>query len=169
MSIQFGVSSNPFNSRQSPYDKMDRDALLMEHQKLKDDIDKLKEREMELRKYIVDRCFPNKQEGTNTLALGDNFNLKAQIKYNYKLDNDNSMVETCLDQIEKMGNEGSFLAERLVSWHATFNLTEYRKLCESDATDIQKKIRKKIEEILTITEAAPTLEIKAPKSLNLLL
>jgi hypothetical protein len=163
MSIQFAASSNPFNSQQSPYDKMDTDTLLMEHQKLKDDIDKLKEREMELRKYIVDRCFPNKQEGTNILALGAGYELKAGVKFNYKLDTDLKKVENALDDIAVMGNEGAFLADRLVKWEATFLLTEYREICKSDATDIQKKIRKRIEDVLTITEAAPTLEIKEPK------
>jgi hypothetical protein len=164
MSIQFGVSSNPFNSQQSPYDKMDRDALLMEHQKLKDDIDKLKEREMELRKYIVDRCFPNKQEGTNTLALGAGYELKAGVKFNYKLA-ENKIVETCLDKISAIGNQGAFVADRLVSWSPSFLLTEYHNLQEQakegDKSAIE--ILKICSEMLTINEAAPTLTIKEPK------
>jgi hypothetical protein len=161
MSIQFGVS---FNSRQSPYDKMDRDTLLMEHQKLKDDIDKLKEKEMELRKYIVDRCFPNKQEGTNTLALGAGYELKAGVKFNYKLA-ENKIVETCLDKISAIGNQGAFVADRLVSWSPSFLLTEYRNLQEQakegDKSAIE--ILKICSEMLTIDEAAPTLAIKEPK------
>jgi hypothetical protein len=164
MSIQFGVSSNPFNSRQSSYDAMDRDALLMEHQKLKDDIDKLKEKEMELRKYIVDRCFPNKQEGTNTLALGNGYELKAGVKFNYKLA-ENKIVETCLDKISAIGNQGAFVADRLVSWSPSFLLTEYRNLQEQakegDKSAIE--ILKICSEMLTIDEAAPTLAIKEPK------
>jgi hypothetical protein len=136
----------------------------MEHQKLKDDIDKLKEREMELRKYIVDRCFPNKQEGTNTLALGAGYELKSQIKYNYKLA-ENKIVETCLDKISAIGNQGSFVADRLVSWSPSFLLTEYRNLQEQakegDKSAIE--ILKICSEMLTIDEAAPTLNIKEPK------
>jgi hypothetical protein len=143
---------------------MDRDALLMEHQKLKDDIDKLKEKEMELRKYIVDRCFPNKQEGTNTLALGNGYELKAGVKFNYKLA-ENKIVETCLDKISAIGNQGAFVADRLVSWSPSFLLTEYRNLQEQakegDKSAIE--ILKICSEMLTIDEAAPTLAIKEPK------
>jgi hypothetical protein len=164
MSIQFVEN---FNSRQSPYDKMDRDTLLMEHQKLKDDIDKLKEREMELRKYIVNRCFPNKQEGTNTLALGAGYELKVGVKFNYKLA-ENKIVENCLDKISAIGNQGSFIADRLVSWSPSFLLTEYRNLQEQakkgDKSAIE--ILKICSEMLTIDEAAPTLNIKEPKKVK---
>ena len=160
---QFASVQNPFNSQQSPYDIMDRDTLLMKHQKLKDEIDKLKEYEMELRKYIVERYFPNKQEGTNTLALGKGYELKAGVKFNYKLA-ENKVVEACLDRISAVGNQGSFVAERLVSWSPSFLLTEYRNLQEQakEGDNSAIEILKICTEMLEIREAAPTLEIKEP-------
>ncbi len=147
----------------SPWDALTQDQCLMKWQELKDGLARAKEAEMEMRKYIVSRAFPQAEENTNTIELGGGYELKAGIKYNYNLDSDLSKVAACLVEIEKMGNEGAFLAERLVKWSATFLLTEYRKLQEVDATDIQKKILAKINTVLTITDAAPTLEIKEPK------
>ena len=147
----------------NPYDAMSCDELLLEHQHLKDNLEKLKEKEMELRKYIVKHAFPEAIEGINTLELGNGYELKAEVKFNYKLDEDLDKVENTLNRITKMGNEGSFIADRLVKWSASFLLTEYRKLQADDATDLQKAIKKEIDSVLIITDAAPTLEIKEPK------
>ena len=147
----------------SPYDAMTQDQVLIKWNELKKAVETAKEAEMDMRKYIVKRAFPDGKEGTNTAALGNGYELKAGIKKNYKLDTDLDNVEKALDDIEKMGNEGAFIAERLVKWSADFLLTEYRKLEAEDATDIQKKIKARIDSILTITDAAPTLEIKEPK------
>lgn len=152
--------AKPFN----PWDNMTRDELLMKHQKLKADLEKAKEAEMEFRKYLVKRVFPDAIEGTNTLELGNGYSAKAVVKYNYNLDPDLDKVDAALNRIAKMGNEGAFIAERLVKWSASFLLTEYRKLQEPDATEIQKAIKKEIDGVLTITDAAPTFEIKEPKA-----
>lgn len=148
----------------SPYDAMTQDQILMKWQEMKEDIEKAKEREMEMRKYIVKRAFPEKKEGMNTAELGAGYQLKAAVKYNYTLDPDIEKIEKALDAIEQIGNRGSFLAERLVSWKANFLVTEYRPLCEDDATEEEKKIKAIVDSILTISEAAPSLEIKEPKA-----
>lgn len=155
----------PFVTQPSanPLDALNQDQLLMKWQEAKDALARAKEIEMDLRKYIVGRAFPQPTEGTNTLELGGGYELKAAIKYHYKLDPDLSKVEQALDDIAGMGNEGAFIADRLVKWSADFLLTEYRKLQEPDATDIQKKIKARIDAVLTITDAAPSLEIKSPK------
>lgn len=155
-------NSPPVSS--NPYDAMNEDQLLMEHKKLQDELSALKEREMELRKYIVNRAFPKKEEGTNTKELGNGYELKAVVKYNYKLA-ENQIVEATLDEIAKLGNEGSFIADRLVGWTPTFYKTEYNKLIDDAAagSETAKKILKLTENMLTITDAAPTLTIKEPK------
>lgn len=153
----------PQSSAPNPWDKMTQDELLVRHQELKSKLEKAKEAEMELRKYIVARAFPDAKEGTNTLDLGNGYKLKAGVKFNYKLDPDPDKVQAALDRIAKMGNEGSFIADRLVTWSADFKLTEYRKLEAEDATEQQKAMKKEIDSVLTITDAAPTLEIKEPK------
>lgn len=149
---------------ENPLDKLSRDEILTKWQQLKTDIETAKQAEMAMRKYIVKRAFPEATEGTNKQDLGNGYSLKAGVKFNYNLDNDLEEVEKALDDISKMGNEGAFLADRLVQWSASFLLTEYRKLCEEDATPIQRKIKARIERVLTITEASPTLDIVAPKA-----
>lgn len=154
--------NNPAPS--NPWDAMSNDQLLMEWGKKKQAIEDAKNEEMELRKYIVKREFPKANEGMNTKELGAGYQLKAGIKYNYNLA-DNDTVESTLERLSNLGNAGSAIADRLVSWKPNFLLTEYRQLCEDkekgskfavDALNI-------ISEMLTITEAAPTLEIKEAK------
>lgn len=158
------VEASPPTSPLSPLDRMNEDVLLMLWADKKKAIEEAKEAEMDLRKYIVARAFPQKQEGVNTKELGNGYTLKAGVKYNYNLAA-NDVVEKCLDHISALGNEGPFIADRLVSWKASFLLTEYRDLCErKDAGDERAvKILGIVNEMLVITEAAPSLEIKAPK------
>lgn len=148
----------------NPLDAKSEDDLLMLWADKKKAIETAKEEEMDLRKYIVGRAFPAKSEGMNTKELGNGYQLKAAIKYNYNLA-ENAKVEECLDHIASLGNEGPFIADRLVSWKPAFLLTEYRALCErKDAGDERAiKILGIVNDMLTITEAAPTLEIKEPK------
>lgn len=142
-----------------------RDGLLMLWQKAKEDIEKAKNFEMEIRKLAVKATFDKPKEGMNTVELGNGYIAKASIKYNYNLA-DNDTVEACLDEISKVGNEGSFIADRLVGWTPAFKLTEYRLIQEGVEKGDQSciKIMASINKMLTITEAAPTLEIKAPKT-----
>ena len=148
----------------NPYDAMSEDQLLMAHKKLQEDLSALKEKEMELRKYIVSRTFPNRTEGTNTKELGNGYELKAVVKYNYKL-SDNDIVEKTLVEIASIGNEGPFIADRLIGWTPNFYKTEYNKLIDDAAAGNEnaKKILKLCENMLIITDAAPTLTIKEPK------
>lgn len=156
---------NPVPS--SPWDAMNEDQLLMEWDKVKKSIEVVKANEMELRKYIVDRAFPNKHEGMNTKLLGDNsgYELKAAVKFNYNLA-DNDTVENCLAKVASLGNQGPFIADRLVSWKPSFLLTEYRQLeIDKEKGDgFAIAVLKAIEPMLTISDAAPDLKIKEPKA-----
>jgi hypothetical protein len=161
----FNPNPKPFN----PWDNMTQDELLVAWDKRKKAIEVAKNEEMELRKYIVSRAFPEKHEGTNTQELGNGYSLKAVVKYNYNLDPDNSKVEAALEKIALLGNEGSFIADRLVSWKPNFLLKEYRELQERSLQNLPEdsfanQALRIINEVLTITEASPTLEIKEPKS-----
>lgn len=154
--------SNPTPS--NPWDALSNDEILLLWQQKKEAIETAKNEEMELRKYVVKREFPKPDEGMNNKDLGNGFTLKAGIKYNYNLAS-NDVVEDCLNHIAKLGNEGPFIADRLVGWTPSFKLTEYRLLCEARDKGEQHAINilKYVETMLTITEAAPTLEIKEPK------
>lgn len=157
------IATNPTPS--SPYDAMNEDQLLMAWDDIKKAIEVAKAQEMDLRKYIVNRAFPKKHEGMNTCELGNGYELKAQVKFNYNLA-DNDTVENCLAKVASLGNQGPFIANRLVSWKPNFLLTEYRQL-EEDASKGEKfaqEVLKAIQPMLTISDGAPTLEIKEPKA-----
>jgi len=160
------AQATPWPSASSnPLDAMNEDQLLMLWDEKKKAIELAKEAEMDLRKYIVDRAFPKKHEGMNTKELGNGYSLKAAVKYNYNLA-DNDKVEDCLNRIAALGNSGSFIADRLVSWKPSFLLTEYRQLVEDKGKGdkVAENILNIVNEMLTITEAAPSLEIKEPKA-----
>jgi hypothetical protein len=160
----FDPSNIPITSMHSPWDGLDQDQLLLLWQEKKEAITKAKNEEMELRKYIVGRAFPDAKEGTNTAELGNGYELKAVVKFNYKLA-DNDTVENGLDAIAAIGNEGSFIADRLVGWTPAFHLTEYRKLQEEaeNGSGEARAILREVIKFLTIEDAAPTLNIKEPK------
>lgn len=160
-----GAQVTPSNPQPSnPWDAMNEDALLLLWNGKKAAIETAKAEEMELRKYIVSREFPKKQEGTQRKELGNGYELKAVVKYNYNLA-DNETVEKCLDHISALGNEGPFIADRLVSWKPNFLKTEYNDLLERKSKGDERaiKILSIIDQMLTITEGAPTLDIVEPK------
>lgn len=161
-----GAVVNPINPTPSnPWDAMNEDALLLLWNAKKAAIETAKAEEMELRKYIVKREFPKPQEGTQRKELGNGYELKAVVKYNYNLA-DNETVEKCLDHISALGNEGSFIADRLVSWKPNFLKTEYNDLLErkSKGDERAAKILDIVNDMLTITDGAPTLDIVEPKA-----
>lgn len=156
-------TNGTWNTMPNPWDAKSQDELLTMHLALKQSLEKAKADEMDLRKYIVNRAFPQKHEGVNTLDLGNGYSLKAGVKFNYKLA-DNDTVEKTLDKIAAIGNEGQFIAERLVGWTPTFHLQEYRTLMEAaPSSAMAQEILATIGEMLTISDAAPTLEIKEPR------
>src|SRR5882762_2231618 len=130
--VAWPTPANETHFSSNPLDAMSEDQLLMLWDSKKKAIEIAREEEMDLRKYIVGRSFPKKAEGTNTKELGNGYQLKATIKYNYNLA-DNNTVEEKLNKISSLGNMGPFIADRLVSWKPAFLLTEYRQLCEDEA------------------------------------
>lgn len=148
----------------NPWDAKNQDEVLMEWERRKRALENAKADEMDFRKYVVSRAFPQKHEGTNTIELGNDYKLKAVVKYNYNLDASNDKIEDALDRIAKIGNRGIVVAERLIKWTPSFLLTEYRLLEEEkNESNDAKEILKIIQEFLVITEAAPTLDIVEPK------
>lgn len=111
--------------------------------------------EMLLRKAVFEVKFPNIQEGTHRVPLANGYQLKAVGKLNYKLANKQGETEKVLEELEKTGNKGAFLADRLVKWSPELSITEYRQLDPQYKTIIDK--------VLTVTPGAPTLEIEEPK------
>lgn len=162
--VEPAKQSNPTPSAFPEWDAKSRDEVLAEWEGRQQLLARAKEGEMSFRKYVISRAFPNPTEGINTVELNNGYSLKANIKYNYKLA-ENKIVEAGLDKIAKIGNHGSFIADRLVSWTPNFLLTEYRELQKQseDGLGEAKLMLKVISEFLTIEDAAPGLEIKEPK------
>lgn len=148
----------------NPWDAKTEDEVLLHWQSLQQQLSALKEAEIEFRKYVVSRAFPAKNEGMNTKDLGNGYALKATVKYNYNLSVSNEQIEDALDRIAKIGNRGTVVAERLISWKPSFLLTEYRLLEEEkDTSNDAKEILDIVNSIITISEATPSLDIKEPK------
>ena len=142
------------------------DGLLMLHKRAKAFLDYWKEEEMSLRKIAAVLLVPTKTEGTTQVELGNGFAAKVVNKYNYKLNSDNDKIWSCLDRVSKVGNQGAFIAERLVSWTPNFSKTEYTTLqeeAEKGSEDAKAILKIVNDEMLTITEGAPTLDIVEPK------
>ena len=146
-----------------------RDQLLSQWIAAKDQLAVIKETEMELRKQVQAMLFPNPVKGTQRYELGGGYKVKLVHKLNYKLGNKdlvdpdngnkipvNDQVEAVMNEIEKCGNEGAFLVDRLIKTSYDLSVSEYEKL-END------QIKKLIDSILITSDAAPTLELETPQ------
>jgi hypothetical protein len=125
------------------------------------ELTRLKALEAEARKVCVDDYFAQAKEGTNNADLGNGYTLKAVVKNNYRLAA-NDKVDDALAQIEKLGEKGKFLAERVVRYKPDLSLTEYKNLDLADNVD--KAVKDIIDGILTIQPGMPSLEIVPPKT-----
>lgn len=150
----------------------DRDGVLMLWERSKKIISDATAFEMEMRKLAVGLLVKpeEKKEGTNNVELGNGFVAKATVKYNYTLKSDKAgvdkidAIDNCIDDFAKLDNEGSFIADRLFTWDVKLSVAEYRLLEEAAKTSATKAAMfKRLQDVLEIKEAAPTLEIREPK------
>ena len=136
------------------WDSYSRDYLIMEWERATKALSEAKNYEMNLRKYIMGKLFPDAKEGTNNLELGNGYKLTAVIKFNYKFES-REKVSNMLQAFAGMDEEGITIGRHLVKWQPEPSITEYRKL-----TGQYKAIA---DAAIIITDATPSLEIKAPK------
>jgi hypothetical protein len=121
-----------------------------------------KAEEMDARKAVVAEFFPaDAKVGTNRIPLANGYALKYMRKINYKLASNVSEVASVDGQIRAMGNEGSFIAERILKRVYDFSATEYKKLEPENPT--HKAIKQLVDSVLTTSDSAPSLEIEEPK------
>lgn len=133
---------------------MTRDELILEQSKAAEQAKFWTERDKELRVMIYGANFGNLEDGKqHTIELGNGYKLKGKRLLNYKLDKD--ATATALDTLRQSGNEGSFVADRLVKWEPKLSVTEYKAL-----TDEQRDI---IDEVLTVTPGLPVVELVKPE------
>ena len=122
---------------------------------MKVQLDHVKKIEAELRQSVISARFGDAEKGTHRHNLDNDNDLKVEVKLSYSLDKDNEKVEDMLDVLAKSGNEGSFVADRIVKWKPELAVSEYNKLSEQH--------RNIVDTVLTIKPAAPSLDI-VPKS-----
>lgn len=150
----------------NPFKDWTPDQVLRAHQEAELRLGKAKELEMALRLEVVARYFANetKPKGTFNFELGNGYKLKLEKKQYIKVGDipEGKALEDTLDEIAKIGNVGSVLADRLVKFSPELSVTEYNKL--DDADDQEKRIKALIDAHITVTPATPTIKIVEPKN-----
>jgi len=132
---------------------MTLDEMLLEQQNAAKQAKFFTERDKELRTMIYSLAFDGLDDGSqHSTPLGNGYILKGKRPVAYKLSGD---VDGALEKIAAIGNEGSFIADRLVKWKPELSLTEYKAL-----TDEQRKM---IDPCVTTTPGLPTIEVVEPK------
>lgn len=131
--------------------------------------------EREARGKLTATMFPNPKKGTQRADLDAGYKLKLVFGWNYKLGDADKVNEQGLkvpvyDQvaaleaaITALGGEGPLLAPRLIKWTPTLVEAEYLRLCRDDASETEVAVKELIDELLTVTEKSPTLELEEPK------
>lgn len=146
----------------APFNEAARDVLLSTWETAKSTLEAAKNSEMEIRKAVFGYCFPTPKAGVNRMDIGNGFALKATHKINTKVSGTIAEIEACEEACEKLGNEGAFLIERIITWKADVSVSELKKLDVS--LPLHKQVKAEVEKIITETPGAPSLEIEAPKA-----
>jgi hypothetical protein len=138
------------DAREQAYDpSMGPIALIDEWADLKARADKLKDEENVLRRAIANTFFSDKEEGSATMKLGDGRSLGATFKINRTVSAEELQVLT------PAFHEVGIPVDGLIKWKPELVVSAYRKL-----TDAQ---RAEFDQVLTIKEGMPSLEIREPK------
>lgn len=145
----------------APMTREQIDALLGQWHDAKRTLDAAKEAEMSLRQTIVKESGmfdAGNVSGTETYNLGGGWKVKAVKKQNYKIENKEGEAFAVLQSLSDMAGEDQDLqaiVRELFSFDANLRKTQFDKLRGPE--------RKLVEDILTITDGAPSLELIAPK------
>lgn len=112
--------------------------------------------ERQLRQAVMLSFYPDEQpeKGTFNQELGNGYKLKFGFKQNLTLNA--ALVNDVLSEIERTGEDGKFVAERLVKFKPELSLTEYNQLSADH--------RRLIDRIVTTKAASPTIEFVEPKA-----
>lgn len=117
------------------------------------------------RAELVAHVFSDAPVGTNNFALPEQWTLKYVRSLDYKLDNTpvdpndpsgTTRTELMLDKLAALGNDGQFIAERVVKWKPELSVSEYKKL-----TPEQRAI---VDTVLTTSDASPEVTLIPPAS-----
>lgn len=118
-------------------------------------------KEAALREECVRRIFSSSvAAGTYNHELGKGYKLKCVRKDTYtpvmkKTNPDDLTITEALVKIRELGNEGTFIADRIIKWKPDLSLTEFKQAPEN--------IKKIILDAVIVKPAMPTLEVVEPK------
>jgi len=130
-------------------------SVLQQWEEANTQLQHFKSLELKLRnEYVALASDANKKIGTENIELGNGYKAKIVKKQNYNV-NQNT-VNAALDKMENISEEGKLLAERLIKWKAELSKTEYDQL--------PSQFKVIIDEVITITDGTPSLEIVSPKT-----
>ena len=124
--------------------------------------------EKEARATVSSAMFPSPVKGTQRFDLGGGYKLKLVHGYTYSLgikDAETSIeiqVQQLHAAIASLGNEGPFLADRLIRWKPELVASEYEKLDMSNPT--HAKAKELIGDLLAVKDASPQLTFEEPKA-----
>lgn len=139
-----------------------RDRALAEWQAASTALTAAKLDEMEKRKIAFPIVFGTEAKvGTNRVPLANGWNVKGVRKVNYALDKDISKINVAYDAVAALGNEGPFIAARILKRVYDFGEGEYKKLDTTNPTQAAAKLL--IDALVTTSDGAPTLELEPPK------
>jgi hypothetical protein len=96
--------------------------------------------------------------GTENLELGKGFKLKAEFKLNYSLNNKDDAVDKMLTKLEKSGEDGKFIAERVVRFKPELSVTEYKNL--------SPKHKAIVDTVLSVKSSKPAISLVPPKAVK---
>lgn len=108
------------------------------------------ETERQLRIELFASLFSSPKEGVNKKFIG-HYEITGTYKMNYHL-GPAPLIDAALDAIEKIGEDGRFVADRLVKWEGRLMVSEYRRL--------NLRHKAEIDRVLVITPAMPALKIE---------
>lgn len=134
-----------------------------------------KAQEAASRAAVATTLFPTPRKGTQHYELGHGYKVTLVHGLTYTLGNKDmpdplnpgetikveKQVEDLQEAIANLGNEGPFLAERLIKWKPELSETEYKALDADNPTHMQAKAL--IDAILTTKPASPQLTFVEPK------
>lgn len=146
------------------------DEILVQWEMAKRQLQFAKDHEMTLRKKAFEKGFgADAREGTNTETLSEGYTLKGVKKFNYNLSTfGDKTINDCIGIVytamRPISNEATYIADRIFVWSVKLSETEYKKLVlEAGNSAIMAKLLEQVNRVVTITDAAPTLEITTPK------
>lgn len=133
-------------------------ALLLDWKEAKEILDAAKEKEMSLRKVIVDESGlfdPSKESGTQNYDLGNGWKIKAVKKVNYAVNNQDGICFSVLAQIAALDEVSAFLARDLFGFTPSLRKSKYDEL--------NPAARRLADTIIVSSSGAPSLELIGPK------